>query len=195
MRRICSRAESQFHPTSGEEVLAGVGISPCVREGLYEWWSGIRYGIDWKQLIAENRIRGKKNLARFPRSIIQLKVQQLLQDYAYACLLNGVPAETVKADSWWCRRWEEDYGLSMRKANRKYAVPRHVVKERLEIFWATTHVVQPPDPCLRLCHGGGTTHVVQPPDTDLNQLLRREYGKKEAHAAAAATHAAAVTDD
>ena len=88
----------------------------------------------------------------------------------------------------WCRRWEEDYGLSMRKANRKYAVPRHVVKERLEIFWVNLFR-------LRLCHGGGTTHVVQPPDTDLNQLLRREYGKKEAHAAAAATHAAAVTDD
>ena len=48
---------------------------------------------------------------------------------------------------------------------------------------------------IRLCHGGGTTPVVQPPDTDLNQHVRREYGKKEAHAAAAATHAAAVTDD
>ena len=278
-------------------------------------------------------------------------MQQLLQDYAYACLLNGVPAETVKADSWWCRRWEEDYGLSMRKANRKYAVPRQVVKERLEIFWvvlfrirrcimlafgydplilnfdqspfhhnetgsqnkptlgvrgSTVPVVEgnsdvksrwsgnfttqsrftgssggpmPPAECMfkaekdgivdarlqaflrsrgfpqwftvtvgpkgsyrehdiiaflqkhlepwrpgrdwrillcddysahksinvwnlcwsrgyiRLCHGGGTTPVVQPPDTDLNQHVRREYGKKEAHAAAAATHAAAVTDD
>ena len=25
--------------------------------------------------------------------------------------------------------------MSMRKANRKYAVPRHVVKERMQIFW------------------------------------------------------------
>ena len=90
----------------------------CVREALYEWWSGIRYAIDWKQLIAENRSRGRKHLARFPRSILRLKVQQLLRDHAYACLLNGVPVASFKADSHWCRRWEEDYGLSMRRGRR-----------------------------------------------------------------------------
>ena len=116
----------------------GGGRTPkahCVREALYEWFSGIRYAIDWTQMIAENRSRGKKHLARFPLSLLKLKVQQLLQDYTYACLLNGVPAVTFIADSWWFRRWEEDYGLSMRLANRKYAVPRHVIKERLDIFW------------------------------------------------------------
>ena len=107
----------------------------CVREALYEWWAGIRYAIDWKQVIAENRSRGIKHLARFPRALIRLKVQQLMQDYTYACLLNGVPVVSFKTDSWWFRRWEEDYGLSMRQANRKYAVPRNVVKERMEIFW------------------------------------------------------------
>jgi hypothetical protein len=107
----------------------------CVREALYEWFTGIRYAIDWQQMIAENRSRGKKHLARFPRSVLKLKVQQLLQDYTYACLLNGAPVVSVKVGSWWFKRWEEDYGLSMRAANRKYAVPRPVVKERMEIFW------------------------------------------------------------
>ncbi len=116
----------------------GGGRTPkahCVREALYEWFSSIRYAIDWTQMIAENRSRGRKHLARFPRSVLKLKVQQLLQDYTYACLLNGVPVVSLKVDSWWCKRWEEDYGLSMRLANRKYSVPRDVVKERLEIFW------------------------------------------------------------
>ena len=107
----------------------------CVREALYEWFTGIRYAIDWQQMIAENRSRGKRHLARFPRSVLRLKLQQLLQDSTYACLLNGAPVVSLKADSWWFKRWEEDYGLSMRVANRKYAVPRHVVKERMEIFW------------------------------------------------------------
>ena len=107
---------------------------PCVREALYEWFSGLRYAIDWKQLIAENRSRGKKHLARFPRSVILLKLQQLIQDHTHACLLTGMPVVAITPNGWWCKRWEEDYGLSMRKANRKYAVPRPVIKERLEVF-------------------------------------------------------------
>ena len=50
----------------------------------------------------------------------------------------------------WCRRWEEDYGLSMRMANRKYAVPRHVVKERLEIFWVVLFRIRQ---CIMLAFG------------------------------------------
>jgi hypothetical protein len=67
--------------------------------------------------------------------VLRLKVQQLLQDYSYACLLNGAPVVHVKVDSHWFKRWDEDHGLSMRSANRKYAVPRPVVKERMEVFW------------------------------------------------------------
>ena len=109
--------------------------SPLVRQALYEWWSSIRYAIDWKQLAENRRSRGKKHLARFPRSVLRLKLLQLLADHAGACLLNSRPVQTVDPTSWWFRRWEEEYGLSMRFANRKYAVPRHVQKERMEIFW------------------------------------------------------------
>jgi hypothetical protein len=34
----------------------------CVRVALYEWFTSIRYAIDWRQMIAENRSRGKKTL-------------------------------------------------------------------------------------------------------------------------------------
>ncbi len=61
--------------------------------------------------------------------------QLLLEEHAYASLLNSRPVESFKTDSWWFKRWEEDFGLSMRKANRKYQVPRKVLKERLEFFW------------------------------------------------------------
>ena len=85
--------------------------------------------------IAENRADGEKRLARFPRSLMTLKLQQLIQDHAYASLLNGHPVVSFKADSAWFLRCKEDHGFSVRKANRKYAVPRNVVKERMEIFW------------------------------------------------------------
>ena len=127
-------------PVSSHKRFRGFGAgakhkAPLVRQALYEWWSSIRYAIDWKQLAEHRRSRGKKHLARFPRSILRLKVLQLLADHAAACLLNSHPVQTVIPDSWWFKRWEEEYGLSMRLANRKYAVPRYVQKERMEIFW------------------------------------------------------------
>jgi len=109
--------------------------APLVRQALYEWWTGLRYSIDWKKLAEERRSRGKKLVARFPLSVLKLKVAQLLEDFAYASLLNGIPVRSFVPDGHWFARWEEDFGLSMRKANRKYQVPRPVLKERMEIFW------------------------------------------------------------
>jgi hypothetical protein len=33
--------------------------APLIRQALYEWWSSIRYAIDWEQLVGERRSRGK----------------------------------------------------------------------------------------------------------------------------------------
>ena len=109
--------------------------APLIRQELYEWFSSIRYAIDWQQLAADRRSRGKKHLSRFPRAVLKLKVRQFLEEYAYVCLLNGRPVESLTPDTWWFKRWEDEYGLSMRRANRKYVVPRGVLKERLEIHW------------------------------------------------------------
>ena len=106
-----------------------------VRKELYEWWASMRYAIDWKALAKDRRSRGKKLLARIPRAILRNKANQLFQGHACTALLNGTKVQTAIPDAHWFRRWESDYGLSMRKANRKYQVPRPVLKERLEIFW------------------------------------------------------------
>ena len=106
---------------------------------LYDWWVGLRYAIDWKELVKGRRSRGKKCMARFPRHILLAKAMQLLEDHAYASLLNGVNVESFQPTSHWFKTWENDHGLSMRKANRKYEVPRAVLKDRLEIGWLNTH--------------------------------------------------------
>ena len=110
--------------------------APLVRQALYEWWSSIRYSIDWKALVASRRSRGrKKNLARFPRKVLRMKAIELLECHAHAALLSGARVRSFVPDAHWFARWEEEYGLSMRRANRKYQVPRSVLKERLEICW------------------------------------------------------------
>jgi len=127
-KNLCAR---QRGPGGGRHFAV-----PLVRTGLYEWWSSIRYAIDWTQLAANHRSRGRKYLARFPKAVLIAKAHQLLEDYTYACLLNGTPAPSVNLDDgWWFSRWKQEHGLSMRRANRKYHVARHVQKERLEIFW------------------------------------------------------------
>jgi len=136
-----SRLKSRAHKAPCRRVRAHGGGRPCkaplIRQELYEWWSSMRYAIDWKELIAARRSRGKKqNLARFPRAILVIKVTELLESHAYASLLNGGRLQSFNPDSRWFAGWEEEYGLSMRLANRKYQVPRPVLKERLEIFWA-----------------------------------------------------------
>ena len=76
-------------------------------------------------------------LGSFPKDILVHKVYQLIQEHAEACLLNGVTPNAFKPNYWWFKRWEDEYGLSMRKANRKYQVPRTVQKERMELFWTS----------------------------------------------------------
>ena len=81
---------------------------PLIRQEFYEWFTSIRYAIDWKKMRAELRSRGmKKHLARFPRSILVYKVYELLQDYAHACLVSGVKVEGFMPQNWWFKRWEE----------------------------------------------------------------------------------------
>ena len=52
-----------------------------IRQELYEWWSSIRYAIDWKQVTSDNR-------------------SPLLRVHAHACILNGLPVQTFKPDNW-----------------------------------------------------------------------------------------------
>ena len=106
-----------------------------VRQTLYEWWAGLRYAVDWQKHAANRSARKKKVMGRFPRSVLRAKLTQLLTDYAYAALLNGEKVDTFLPDARWFRHWQDEYGLSMRKANRRYQVPKNVLMERLEIFW------------------------------------------------------------
>ena len=48
---------------------------------------------------------------------------------------QGQEGNDVPADSPMVSGWQREYGLSMRKPNRKYKVPKAVMVERLEIGW------------------------------------------------------------
>ena len=101
------------------------------------------YAIDWYAIKTRCRSRGdKKLLPRFPPDLIYNKVYQLQEEYATASLLNGICPASFKPQYWWLQRWLEDYGLSLKRPNRKYDVPRPVRKERLATFWLTLFCIR-----------------------------------------------------
>ena len=76
-----------------------------------------------------------KRLARFTASMIKTKANQLLQEYCTQSLKAGRRPLVPQLRSRWFRGWRKEYGLSMRKPNRKYKVPKDVMAQRLEIGW------------------------------------------------------------
>ena len=98
---------------------------PIVRQHLFDWWSDMRLSIDYRKVGP-----------RFPQKLIVAKWNAMLADYAAACLTEGTPCDIpqqVTAEM--MEVFEEEFNLSLRKPNRRFKVARHVLAERLEIFW------------------------------------------------------------
>ena len=109
---------------------------PIVRQQLFEWFMTMRYSIDWHGLERQLRSSGKvKCIGRFTRSLMLTKVKHLLHLYVHECLVHGAKPQIFVPRSDWFSRFEYDYGLSMRKPNRKYKVPKAVLGQRCEIEW------------------------------------------------------------
>ena len=109
-----------------------------VRQELFEWFVGMRYQIDWKKVAERDRSRGdRKCIGRFPRSLLQTKLHQLIQEYCCSSLLAGVKPKVAQVRSRWFQAWAEEYGLCMRIPNRRYKIPKWILQERLRIWWIT----------------------------------------------------------
>ena len=122
---------------------------PWVRDALYQWFVSIRYSVDWKACEGKARSSGQpKCLARFTRGLLRQKIKQLMFDYCSQCLVRGKRPPTFQPTARWFSGWQREYGLSMRKPNRKYKVPKAVMAERLEIGWLNVARVR------ALCVGG-----------------------------------------
>ena len=107
-----------------------------VRDALYQWFVSIRYSADWKACGAKARSSGQpKCLARFTRGLLRQKLKQLMTDYCSQCLVRGKTATTFQPTARWFSGWQREYGLSMRKPNRKCKVPKALMAARLEVGW------------------------------------------------------------
>ncbi len=127
------------HVLSRRKNAPGQG-RPCachwLRQELYEWFVTMRYSIDWEACERSLRSSGRtKCMGRFTRGLLRQKANQLLHDYCHQCFLHGVSPHAVQPSSRWFAAWAADYGVTMRKPNRKYKVQKAIMAERLEIGW------------------------------------------------------------
>jgi hypothetical protein len=97
-----------------------------VREELYEWF-----------LLLKRSIKGRI-LPRF----VMCKAQNLLEEYQAHCLRHNIRADAPDINHAWLRDWRMEYGISFRKPNRKWTVPRAVLEERLQITWENVYRVR-----------------------------------------------------
>jgi hypothetical protein len=90
-----------------------------VREMLYEWFSALKHSVT----------------TRIPPKMVLQKGQFFAEQSMVASLQAGTPAVTPVINYDWLRNWRFEYGVSLRKPNRKWKVSNSVLRERLEICW------------------------------------------------------------
>ena len=91
-----------------------------VRDALYQWFVSTRYSVGWEACGANISSSGQpKCLARVTRGFLRQKLKQLMIDYCSQCLVWGKTATTFQPTARWFSGWQREYGLIMRKPNRK----------------------------------------------------------------------------
>ena len=101
-----------------------------IREMLIMWYSIIRHSVN------------VKIMCRFPKKVLLVKALMLQQDYYASCLRNKLRPEHVLINGAWLNDFLDQYRISQRRPNRKFKVPREVLKQRLKIFWLVVAVIR-----------------------------------------------------
>ena len=126
--------------------------SPWLRRQLFEWWAGMRHAVDWKSIGAGcASSEKKKKIARFTGSMLKMAAMNMCSEYCAEHLKAGKKPEVPALRADWFKSWRREYGLSMKKPNRTWKCPRHVVKERLRIGWLNVARIRA---AIAACFGG-----------------------------------------
>ena len=91
-----------------------------MREALFDWFCEARRFIK----------------GRMFSSTLLSQARRLRLTYIAACLRQRATPDVPKAiNHVWLRRWRREYGVSLRRPNKRYKVTRSVFLERVRILW------------------------------------------------------------
>ena len=63
------------------------------------------------------------------------KASMLMGEYIEEHTTRGLRADAAVVDYCWQSRWKFQYGVSLRRPNLRFSVPRDSMRERMHLFW------------------------------------------------------------
>ena len=90
-----------------------------VREHLFQWFCSIKRSVK----------------TRLPARVVLAHAKSLLEKYVLTCVIEKQKADAPVLSHSWLRDWCLQYGVCLRKPNRRCEVPKHVMQERLRVLW------------------------------------------------------------
>ena len=90
-----------------------------VKELLFSWFCLIRRSV-----------RG-----RIPPKLMLAKANMLMGEYMEEHAARGQRADAALVNYMWISRWKYMYSINFRHPNRRFSVPRVIMRERLHLFW------------------------------------------------------------
>ena len=93
--------------------------APMLRTELWDWFCSIKRSV----------------CGRISPKMVLTQAKIMAENYALACFQRGEPANLPVIDKGWLHTWKHEFQVSFRQPNRKWSVPRAVLKERLRITW------------------------------------------------------------
>ena len=100
---------------------------PEVRWALFEYFIDIRCSLS----------------GRLPARIFMDKAAEYQAAYIEDCIANNLPYTTVTFNQKWFKGWCKEFGISIRKPNKKYTISKETMKRRVVQFlkdvWTVRH--------------------------------------------------------
>jgi hypothetical protein len=91
----------------------------AIREELFEWFVSLKAAV----------------AGRFPPKLLMVKARSMCSELLTEMKRTGQYIALPKIDKHWLRRWKLEYGVCLRKPNRKYKVSLNVCRGRLRSMW------------------------------------------------------------
>ena len=90
--------------------------------------------MDWKVVAKRAAVAEQmpSMLARYAQCLVVAKAKQLVSQYCVEAMRRGMKPQVPQLRPRWRTRWRRLYGLSLKKPNRKYKVPKWLLQSRFE---------------------------------------------------------------
>lgn len=94
-------------------------LAPMLREALFDWFLSVRASV----------------AARIPPKLVLMKAKCIASELLSEMRRTGCFVRLPSLNRGWLRGWKREYGVSLRRPNKRFKVRRDVLRGRLRSMW------------------------------------------------------------